>query len=118
MIEFEINYRPFSLNRAWRVGKGGHIYKTKEAKEWEKAVFYLLPRRQRKFLEKIKKGPLGLQVHFYCKKAKKFDLDNQLKLLIDILQAKYGFNDRNIWYIEAIKFESEEEKIKGKLFVV
>ena len=57
---------------------------------------------------------------FYAKNVERFDLDNQLKLLIDVLQAKYGFNDKQIHYIEAIKMEAkgEEEKINGELFVV
>jgi len=56
MIKFEINYPPCSINRAYRVGRGGNIYKTKEAKDWQETVFFMLPKATVKRKEMCKKS--------------------------------------------------------------
>jgi len=118
MIRFEINCPPFSTNRLWRIGKWGNWYKTREAKDWEDIVFLSLPRATSKRIQQMKKKSFGLKVAFYTSNVKRKDLDNMLKLFIDTLAKKYGFNDKQIHYIEAIKYESGEEKIIGELFEV
>jgi len=118
-IKFEVSLPPMSVNEIYRVSRYGKIYKTNEARKWENDFFLLLPKpREWWARERKRKCALGLQLLFYVPSVDNFDLDNQLKLLIDVLQKKYKFDDRWIHYIEVAKYESEEFKICGQLFFI
>lgn len=79
----KINIRPLSVNRAWK----GKRFKTEEYKQYEKDLGLLLPKDI-----KVKSG-LSLEFGFSSKLS---DIDNPVKPFIDILQKKYGFNDRDL----------------------
>jgi Holliday junction resolvase RusA-like endonuclease len=80
-----INIKPLSVNQAWC----GKRFKTNLYKQYEHDVLLLLPKI------KIVEPPyrLNLIVGFSNKAS---DIDNILKPFLDILQKKYGINDKHI----------------------
>jgi Holliday junction resolvase RusA-like endonuclease len=82
-----INIKPMSVNEAWQ----GKRYKTKKYKDYCSKLYLLLPKLE---------TPHGkIEVHFIFGITSVCDVDNPLKPLIDILQKKYSFNDKNIMKI-------------------
>lgn len=81
----KILIKPLSVNQAWQ----GKRFKTSLYKKYENDVLLLLP--------KIKIVPppyrLNLVLGFSNKAS---DIDNPVKLILDILQKKYGINDKHI----------------------
>jgi len=99
-----INYRPLSVNKAWR---GGRRYKSSDYVQFERDVLFLLPK-----LECLK-GPIKVSYKFYLKNCKITDVDNLIKPLQDILQkAGYFEDDRFIYKIEAEKIQSDDDYIE------
>ena len=89
----KINIKPLSVNQAWQ----GKRFKTNLYKQYEHDVLLLLPKI------KIVAPPyrLNLIVGFSNKAS---DIDNILKPFLDILQKKYGINDK---YIEVLYIEKQ-----------
>lgn len=99
----KIDIKPMTVNRAWK----GKRYKTQEYKNYEIAVLYLLPPKYT-----IPKGDLQITFKFGFS-SKLSDWDNGIKQFVDILQKKYGFDDRRIF-----KGIVEKEIVeKGKEYV-
>ena len=98
----KININPLSVNKAFR----GRRFKTDEYKRYEKEVMYLLKPL------KVPEGKLFVSINFGFS-SKLADIDNPVKLFIDILQKKLKFNDRHIY-----KLHLEKEIVsKGKEFI-
>ena len=110
---YKISIKPLSVNAAWQ----GRRFKTEEYKNYEVFLFYLLPETIK--LPKTKKVKLILKFGVSSKLA---DIDNPVKPFIDILQKRYGFNDKQIYRLEVEKkiVEKEQEYIEFELspFVV
>lgn len=88
-IADRIKVKPLSVNKCWQ----GKRFKTKDYNEYEKLLLYdLLPTLNVTF----GKDPLLLHVIFGVSNAAS-DNDNPLKPFQDILQKKYGFNDKYIY---------------------
>ena len=87
----KIKIKPLSVNDAWQ----GRRFKTKKYKSYEEELLYKL--RPLKIPEKIR---LDIDVGYSNKCS---DIDNCLKPLLDVLQKKYGFNDRNIYELKVKK---------------
>lgn len=98
-----INIKPLSVNLAWQ----GSRYKTKLYKEYEKKLLLMLPR-----LDVGKDKKLEIYFMFGFSNVQS-DLDNPVKLLIDIFQKKYNFNDSYVWRLVVDKQKVE----KGKEFI-
>ena len=98
-----IKIKPLSVNVVWR----GQRFKTKEYKDYEKDLFFLLPNDI-----EIPKGKLEVYYRFGLS-SKGSDYDNIIKPLQDILQKVYKFNDNKIY--KAI-IEKEDVK-KGEEFI-
>ncbi len=97
-----IEIKPLSVNRCWQ----GRRFKTNDYKDYEKeALLKLQPM-------KIEGGKFSLLLRFGLS-SKNFDIDNGVKPFVDILQKKYGFNDR---YIYRMTVEKVDVK-KGKEFI-
>ena len=94
MIQFKINQKPLSVNQAWQ----GKRFKTHAYKEYEKAMLLMMPKA------KIDAQDM-LRVEFYFGFSNQAsDLDNPVKLLMDIAQKKYGFNDKMVFELYVRKF--------------
>lgn len=101
MIELQI--KPLSINECWR----GRRFKTDAYQIYEHSVSKLLPDD---FV--IPKKPLKVYFEFGFSNSNA-DIDNPVKPIIDILQKKYNFNDRDIHIMELVKNNTE----KGKEYV-
>lgn len=97
-----ISIKPLSVNKCWQ----GKRFKTKDYEVYEKELLYLLPKKA------IYPGKLALylKVGFSSKAS---DLDNCIKPILDILQKKYGFDDKRVYLIEA----SKEDVKKGEEYI-
>ena len=102
-----LNIKPLSVNQCWQ----GRRFKTKAYKQYESALLTLLPNIQFTYKDNIKVDiTFGLS-------AKTCDIDNPLKPVLDILQKKYGFNDRSIYELHVYKIivPKKEEFIKIRI---
>lgn len=88
-----INIKPLSVNQAWQ----GKRFKTPKYKAYEKEVLLCLPPCQIDF-----KHPLTLDITFGFSSLLS-DIDNPLKPILDCLQKKYEFNDRDIYELNVKK---------------
>lgn len=88
--------KPLSVNRAWQ----GKRFKTPEYKSYERELLYTLPQM------KVPEPPYKISFVFGFSNMAS-DVDNCLKPLIDVMQKKYGFNDKDIHELHA-------EKVKVK----
>jgi Holliday junction resolvase RusA-like endonuclease len=82
----KINIKPLSVNLAWQ----GKRFKTPHYNSFEAATLLSLPKRI-----EIPEGPLRVIYEFGLSNASA-DYDNPIKTFQDVLQKKYGFNDKNI----------------------
>lgn len=92
----KIFIKPLSVNECWQ----GRRFKTKAYKFYELELLLKLP--------KLKIPPPPYKIYFEFGMSNiQSDWDNPVKPFQDILQKKYGFNDRNI-------FEATVKKMKVK----
>ena len=98
-----LNVKPLSVNQCWQ----GRRFKTKAYKQYEKALLLLLPDIEFKYQGNIQ---INIVFGFSSKTA---DIDNPLKPILDILQKKYGFNDRSVYrlMVEKVITKKKEEFI-------
>lgn len=81
-----IKTKALSVNEAWK----GRRFKTNKYKSFEKLLLYCLPSLT------FPDPPFQISIKFgFSSKAS--DVDNGAKPFIDVLQKKYGFNDRDIY---------------------
>lgn len=96
ILEVRLNQKPFSANKM-------HYAKfkkdTKEYREFKSDIFSLLGDREYDFSDDDK-FKLSLVVGYSSKLS---DLDNAFKPLLDSMQLSMGFDDRQIFEIEALK---------------
>ena len=101
----KIKIKLLSVNQAWQ----GRRFKTEAYKTFEKELSYLLPK------QKIPEGKLKLNLWFGFS-SKLADIDNPVKVILDIFQKKYSFNDRDIYKLiiekEIVKKGQEYLKFK------
>ena len=93
MIVFKINEKPLSVNLAWQ----GKRYKTPAYKDYEKAMLLRMP------AYKVDPAQMLRVEFFFGFSNQASDLDNPIKLLMDIAQKKYGFNDKNVFELNVRK---------------
>ena len=99
-----IKIKPLCVNQCWQ----GRRFKTPKYKAYEKELLLKLPKLD------IPKGLIEIEIIFHLKN-KLFDIDNGVKPFLDILQKKYGFNDRDIYKMNVTKTISKEEGIEFKI---
>jgi len=91
MMNF-VSITPISVNNAWR----GRRFKTDEYKRYENALLWMLPQKE------LPKPPYTIHYEFGFSSTAS-DIDNPVKPFQDILCKKYGFNDKDIFYITVKK---------------
>ena len=101
-----IHIKPISVNECWK----GRRFKTDKYKSYERELLYKLKNID------IPEGKLCLTVTWGLS-SKNADWDNPIKPFQDILQLKYGFNDRWIYrgIIEKVDVKKGEEFIIFKI---
>jgi len=93
MIQFKIHEKPLSVNMAWQ----GKRFKTPAYKEYEKAMLLMMPNA------KIDTDQMLRVEFFFGFSNQASDLDNPVKLLMDIAQKKYSFNDKMVFELQVRK---------------
>ena len=93
MISFKLNEKPLSINEAWQ----GKRFKTPVYKSYEETILLTMPKG------KIDVEQMLRIEFFFGFSNKASDLDNPVKLLLDIAQKKYGFNDKNVYELNVRK---------------
>ena len=101
-----IRIKPMSVNMCWQ----GRRWMTPKYKSWRLEMSLKLPKLE------VPKGKLKLSLEFGFS-SKGSDIDNPVKLTADSLQLKYGFNDNQIYRLEADKVivPKGEEYIKFRI---
>lgn len=87
-IQCRIDIKPLSVNEAWQ----GKRFKSPKYKKYEALLLKLIP------MNKVPDGKLCLEVTFGFSNVAS-DADNPVKPLADILQKRYGFNDKQIYKV-------------------
>ncbi len=113
-MELELKAKPLSINAAWK----GRRFKTENYLTYEEEVGYLLlkyPKNKFKLEHK-----LSVSVKFYlCGHGLRFDVDNLIKPLLDILTKNEIIpDDRIIYKLKAEKIgveNKEEQRIEIKI---
>lgn len=104
-----INIVPLSVNKAWQ----GKRFKTKEYIKYEKDMLMIMPRF------KVPESPISLTIK-YGFSSKLSDIDNPTKLILDLMQKKYRFNDRDIFELiltkEIVPKGKEHIEINAKTY--
>ena len=93
MILFKLNEKPLSINEAWQ----GKRFKTPIYKSYEETILLTMPKA------KVDPDEMLRIEFFFGFSNKTSDLDNPVKLLLDIAQKKYGFNDKNVFELNVRK---------------
>lgn len=97
-----VSIKPLSVNEAWQ----GKRFKTQEYRKYQDTLLLILPKIV------LPAAPYSLKLVFGFSNVLS-DFDNPVKPFIDILQKRYGFNDRDIY--EAII--TKQVVAKGKEFI-
>lgn len=97
-----LDIKPLSVNEAWK----GVRYKTDKYLSYQKIMLYKLK------AGKFPDPPFFIRYTFGLSNMAA-DIDNPVKPITDILQKKYGFNDKDIYKMELNKVKTE----KGKEFI-
>jgi Holliday junction resolvase RusA-like endonuclease len=93
MIVVKLNEKPLSQNEAFQ----GRRFKTPLYKAYEETILLTMPKG------KIDAEQMLRIEFFFGFSNKASDLDNPVKLLLDIAQKKYGFNDKNVFELNVRK---------------
>lgn len=92
-MQIELKIKPLSVNEAWL----GSRVKSHKYRLFERDLLFLLPIPKKPFSDMIR-----LEL-FFGFSSKNSDLSNPLKLVEDVLQKKYGFNDNKVYEINLRK---------------
>lgn len=87
-----VDIKPLSVNDAWQ----GRRFKTNAYKKYERDLLFLLPKIT------IPQPPFVVNIE-YGFSSNASDVDNPTKLILDILQKKYLFNDSQIHELHLYK---------------
>lgn len=93
MFESILKIKPLSVNEAWQ----GRRYRSPKYKTFQKDVLICLPRTNYRF-----DGILRVELVFGFSSVLS-DIDNPIKMVLDILQLKYNFNDSQIYELNVRK---------------
>jgi len=102
----KIKRKPMSLNEAWQCKR----IKSAQYRAYAKWAYINLPSID------VPKGELVLYLEFGFSN-RGADIDNPVKPFVDILQAKYGFNDNRIYrlVVDKVIVKAGDEYISFKI---
>lgn len=105
----KVQIKPLSVNQVWQ----GKRFKTPKYKAYEKELLLKLQPMD------VPEGKLVLNIKFGLS-SKNADWDNPIKPFQDVLQIKYGFNDRHIYkgVVEKVDVKKGEEFIEFSLDLI
>jgi Holliday junction resolvase RusA-like endonuclease len=92
VTEIHLPVKPLSVNSAWK----GRRYKSDLYKSYEKKILLMLPAKV--YI------PEMMRIEFvFGFSSKASDLDNPVKMILDIMQKRFKFNDSRVWEMEIQK---------------
>ena len=103
LMTLEIEGLPPSVNQMYRTGKYGKRYKRGEVREWQDYVAGEI--RKTWGTREAYTWPVGVRIEFHVSSCRKWDIDNRLKALLDVLMQGgiieddaqvYGLNVRKV----------------------
>lgn len=99
-----LKIKPLSVNQAWK----GKRFKTDLYKAYEKELFHILPKK-----DINPKAKLAIHIEFGFSNSGS-DIDNPVKPFFDVLQKKYGIDDKSIHFhsVQKIVVKKGQEYIK------
>ena len=100
-MNIKLHIKPLSVNQAWK----GRRYKTDAYNRYESELMAMLPDYEITSFR-------GLVLTFGFSNMQS-DVDNPTKLVIDILQKRYGVNDRDLMELHLYK----QKVAKGNEFI-
>ena len=102
-----VNIKPLSVNEAWQ----GRRFKTPKYKQYERDLLLILPKAV-----EIPEGLLVAHYEFGVSNSAS-DWDNGVKPFQDVLQKRYGFDDRRIYraIVDKVKVKKGQEYVKFRL---
>lgn len=102
----KIDLKPLSVNECW----AGRRLKTPKYSKFERDLLLLLP------AIKLPEPPYVIYLEWGFSTASA-DWDNPIKPVVDILQKKYGFNDKQIvrGIVDKVKVQKGDEYLKFKI---
>jgi Holliday junction resolvase RusA-like endonuclease len=93
MIQFKINEKPLSVNGAFL----GRKIKSAAYREHEKTMLLRMP------AGKVDPDVMLRVELFFGFSSKASDIDNGIKVTLDLAQKKYGFNDKMVYEMNVRK---------------
>jgi Holliday junction resolvase RusA-like endonuclease len=94
-----INIKPLSVNQAWQ----GRRFKTPKYKHYESSVLFMMPKMI------LPDPPFRVEIEVgFSNKAS--DIDNPVKMILDIMQKKYNFNDSEVYELSVKKVIVKKQK--------
>lgn len=108
-IHTRISHKPLSVNECWQ----GKRFKTPKYKVYENALMWML----KGSAASMPPAPYRIQFIFAMSNMQS-DIDNPVKPLLDILQKRYGFNDRDVMELRVnkLKVPKGQEYIELSIF--
>ena len=99
-MQKRVEIKPLSVNQAWK----GRRFKTDKYKQFEHDLYFILPNKRPEISDMIR-----VELFFGFSSVLS-DLDNPIKMVLDVLQKKYSFNDRDIFELNVRKCIVESGK--------
>lgn len=111
-LSFTLPYPP-SMNSLYGINyRTRSVYLTNDARYWKSKAKLLIPHYPipsfgRIFIE------LQARNHWYCKNGniRKADVHNLVKVVVDAISEKCGFDDSQVWSFSCNKVESNEQTV-------
>ncbi|KKN10324.1 hypothetical protein LCGC14_1037620 [marine sediment metagenome] len=104
-IKQKIHINPLSVNKAWQ----GKRFKTKAYKQYERDVLLQLKWSVQPL------PPYRIDIEFGFTSVLS-DIDNPVKCFVDILQKKYGINDKDVYEMNLKKTIVKDGYIKFGIY--
>ena len=91
-MEAKVIINPVSVNQCWQ----GRRFKTTKYKAFETEMLLKMPKA------KLPPAPYRIELIFGFATASS-DIDNSIKPTLDLIQKKYGINDRDVYELYVLK---------------
>jgi len=93
---------PPSINHYWRVARG-IMHLSKDGRRWKNAAHEMA---RKAGLEKLE-GPVAVSITWY-RKRRSGDLDNRIKVVLDVLRGLAYIDDKQVVELHAWRFDDKE----------
>jgi len=103
---------PPSVNKLYRRGAKGHAHESSESKAYKEAISMLTSRYRQNGQCTFPSGDLSITVLWH-RSAKRGDLDNRVKILLDALAGTLFRNDKQIATIHAQRVDQHATLQRG-----